>query len=180
MPDFGRKGKSLGGPVSPARLPAVKRLPKTRSCFCCGASNPLGFQFELASAGDEVETRFAFKPEYCGFPNVVHGGLITAALDELMAWAVGVAAGQFAYAAELNVRFLKPVAPGVEVLGRGRLIENKRGRIFLPEARILSADGGTVLAHSTGKFMPLPAGAQREMQAEFIGDAAFLFRAAPL
>jgi acyl-coenzyme A thioesterase PaaI-like protein len=153
----------------------VKQLPKTRSCFCCGESNPLGFRFDLAQSGDVVETRFSFKPEYCGFPGVVHGGLITAALDELMAWAVGISAGRFAYAAEINVRFLQPVAPGVSVLGRGRLVENKRNRLFLPEAEILSDDGAVIHAASTGKFLPLPDAAERKLRSEFIGDADFLF-----
>lgn len=152
----------------------MKKLPRTRSCFCCGVDNPLGFRFDLLRTQDAVETRFQFRPEYCGFPGVVHGGLVTAALDELMAWAVGVCAGQFAYAAELNVRFLRPIQPGVEMIGRGELAETRRGRLFLPKARILALDGA-LHARAEGKFLPLPPAEQEAMRAEFVDDAGELF-----
>lgn len=155
---------------------AVKKLPPTRSCFCCGTENPIGLRFDLIETQGAVETRFQFKPEHCGFPGVVHGGLVTAALDELMAWAVGVSTGQFAYAAALEVRFVKPVAPGVELMGLGAVGEESRpGRLYKPWAEIRSAEG-LVLARGEGRFMPLPPEAQEAMKAEFVGDASELFR----
>ena len=147
----------------------MQTLPQTRSCYVCGLQNPLGFQLDLTEDQQRVETRFRFKPEHCGFPGVVHGGQITTILDELMAWAVGVSTRQFAYCAELSVRFVRPIAPGVEIIGRGELLENKRGRLFLVSARLLNASD-ELFAEANGKFLPLPAEGQRAMRSEFIED----------
>src|SRR5262245_50445488 len=84
---------------------AMQSLPRSRSCFCCGKDNPLGFGFELQSDGRVVEARLKFRREHVGFRQVVHGGLIATVLDEIMAWACGVGANTFAFCAEMSVRY---------------------------------------------------------------------------
>jgi uncharacterized protein (TIGR00369 family) len=147
----------------------MQALPQTRGCFVCGAYNPVGFKLELTENQQRVESQFQFKPEHCGFPEVVHGGLITTILDETMAWTVGVCAQKFAYCAELTVRFLRPIAPGTDMVARGEMIENKRGRLFLVRAEIVNLQGD-LMAEASGKFLPLPEEGQRSMRAEFIQD----------
>lgn len=144
-------------------------LPHTRSCYVCGLQNGLGFRLDLTEENQVVESRFQFKPEHCGFPEVVHGGQITTILDEMMAWAIGVSTKRFAYCAELNVRFVRPVSPGIDVIARGKLVENKRGRLYFAEAQILGADGD-LMAEAHGKFLPLPESGQKAMRLEFLED----------
>ena len=86
-----------------------------------------------------------------------------------MAWTVGVCAQKFAYCAELTVRFLRPIAPGTDMVARGEMIENKRGRLFLVRAEIVNLQGD-LMAEASGKFLPLPEEGQRSMRAEFIQD----------
>lgn len=147
----------------------MQPLPQTRSCFVCGVHNPVGFKLALTQDQQRVESRFQFRAEHCGFPGVVHGGLITTILDESMAWAVGVSAGKFAYCAELTVRFLRPIAPDVNMIAHGEVVENKRGRLFLVRAEITNQQGD-LMAEATGKFLPLPEDGQRSMRSEFVGD----------
>jgi hypothetical protein len=59
----------------------------------------------LLSDGRCVEVPVQFRDEHCGFTGVVHGGLLSTVLDEVMAWVIGVNTRSFAFAAELNVRF---------------------------------------------------------------------------
>ena len=101
-----------------------------------------------------VETRFRFRREYVGFRRVIHGGLVATVLDEMMAWACGVGAQTFAYCGELNVRFLRPAQPDEEVVARGELLENKRGRLLLCRAELRNSDG-ELLAEATGKYLPI-------------------------
>ena len=89
----------------------MQALPRTKSCFVCGESNPLGLRLAFAHEQWRVSTRFQFRPEHVGFKQTIHGGLIATVLDEAMVWACGVGAGQFAYSAEMTVRYLKPVRP---------------------------------------------------------------------
>jgi len=144
-------------------------LPHTFGCFVCGVRNPHGLRLDLLSDFRVVESRFQFRPEHCGFHGTVHGGLITTVLDEAMAWVIGVQARRFAYCAELNTRFLSPAAPGVDLLARAEVVENKRGKLYLTRSELRDADG-RILAEATGKYLPLPMAKQVEFLADFAED----------
>lgn len=132
----------------------MKELPHSRSCFVCGAHNPIGLNLRFFTDGKIVQTRFTPAPIHSGFINVTHGGLLATLLDEIMVWACGVATRHFSYCAEMNVRFLSPGRPGQEIIARGWLEENKRGRLFLAAGELVSPDGRPV-ATGTGKYMPV-------------------------
>jgi uncharacterized protein (TIGR00369 family) len=135
----------------------------------CGIDNPTGLRLTLRSDGRTVEVPVQFRGEQCGFTGVVHGGLLTTVLDEVMAWVIGVNTRSFAFAAELNVRFLRSVAPGVPMKVRAELTADRRGRLFLTRGEVLGQDG-VIHAEATGKFLPIPAGRQRAMLADFAVD----------
>lgn len=145
----------------------MERMPQTRTCFCCGVENPLGLALAIDGSPSRVETRFVFKELHVGFPNVVHGGLISTVLDEIMAWGCGTATGRFAYCAELTVRFLAPCAPGRPVVAIGTVTENRRGRIFECRGE-LRDDDGKLLAEGSGKYIPLPREQQEQLRGEFV------------
>lgn len=146
-----------------------KDLPVTRGCFVCGVANPSGLGLTLTSDGRTVEVAVRFRPEHCGFSGVVHGGLLSTVLDEVMAWVIGVNTRSFAFAAELNVRFLRSVTPGCEMKVRAELTDNRRGRLFLTRGEVVGPDG-VVHAEASGKFLPIPAERQAAMLADFAVD----------
>lgn len=156
---------------------AMQRLPNTRSCYVCGVENPLGLQlgFHADEAGTAAETRFSFRPEFAGFRDTVHGGAIATVLDEVMVWAIGVAAGKFVYCAELTVRYVRPTPTGAEVVARGEVTENKRGRLFLARGELRDA-AGQLLAEATGKYLPVPGSVTAEVLADFLGEPPASFR----
>ena len=147
----------------------MRELPHTHSCFVCGESNPLGLRLRFETDGRIVRTRFRPRPEHNGFKKVVHGGLIATVLDEIMVWAVAVPTRQFAYCAELNVRFLKPLPPGEEAIVTAELTANRKGRILEARAGMRSAAGQT-FAEATGKYLPIKAADTAEMAADLVGD----------
>lgn len=146
----------------------MEKLPNTRGCFCCGLENDAGLHLQVFTDRRIVETRFSFRPEFCGFRNTIHGGITATVLDEIMAWACGVGAKTFAYCAELNVRYLQPVAPATEIVARGELVENRR-RLLLCKAELRDS-AGTLLAEATGKYMPLRGPLHEAMLADFLED----------
>jgi acyl-coenzyme A thioesterase PaaI-like protein len=95
--------------------------------------------------------------------------LLSTVLDEVMAWVIGVNTRSFAFAAELNVRFARPVSPGIEMKVRAELTEHRRGRLFLTRGEVVGPDG-VVHAEATGKFLPIPAERQAGMLADFAVD----------
>ena len=157
----------------------MNALPNTRSCYVCGLENPLGLKlgFHADDARTAAETRFRFRPEFAGFRDTVHGGAIATVLDEVMVWAIGVAVGQFVYCAELTVRYQRPARPGAEVVARGEVTENRRGRLFITHGELRDAEGH-LLAEATGKYLPVPTAMGEQVLEDFIGEVpAFLQRA---
>jgi uncharacterized protein (TIGR00369 family) len=163
---------STVGPATDLRYHEPMRpLPHTKSCFVCGAENPIGFKLRFESDGTLVRTTFIPRREHAGFKATVHGGVLSTLLDEIMVWACAVGTGKFSYCAELTVRFLKPAVPGVEIIAEARMTANRKNRLF--EARgELKDPGGKVLAVATGKFMPIDPKFLLEMAGDFVGDPA--------
>lgn len=120
-----------------------------------------------------VTAKFRPCPEHIGFKGVVHGGITATVLDEIMVWACVVATKKFAYCAELNVRYLKPLAPDLEVTVTSELVADRRGRIFEAKATVLNA-AGEPLVQATGKYMPIREADAALMMADFIGDASWV------
>lgn len=150
----------------------MRPLPNTRSCFVCGSANPIGLRLHFHTDGGLVEARFTPRPEHVGFKGVVHGGLLATVLDELMVWACAVATGRFAFCAELNVRFVRSIAPGMEVTLRGRLTANRKNRLFEARSEALLADGREA-ARATGKYMPIPESETRQILADLADGAGW-------
>lgn len=158
---------------------SMNALPNTRSCYVCGIENPIGLRlgFQSDDARTVAETRFSFRPEFAGFRDTVHGGAIATVLDEVMVWAIGVAAKQFVYCAELTVRYQRPARPGAELVARGEVTEDRRGRLFIARGELRDASG-QLLAESTGKYLPVPAAVGAQVLEDFVGEVPeFLQRA---
>ena len=147
----------------------MKQLPHTHSCFVCGESNKFGLNLRFEADGNIVRTRFTPRPEHIGFKQVVHGGIAATLLDEIMVWACAVQTKQFAYCAELTVRFLSPLRPGQEVFATGELIANRRNKIFEAKGEIKDRDG-KLLASATGKYLPIKAVELADMATDFVGN----------
>ena len=131
----------------------MQALPHTRSCFVCGESNPIGLRLRFETDGRLVQTRFRPRPEHIGFKHVVHGGLLATLLDEIMVWACAVSTKQFAFCAELKVRFLQPARPDEEFLAIAELPADRR-RLFHAKAELRNSRN-KLLATATGKYVPL-------------------------
>jgi hypothetical protein len=85
--------------------------PDYQRCFGCGAENKLGLQLNLYERAGAGISRWEPRPEYANFWGIVHGGVLTVALDELAGTAAWLAfrrrGGQqpFVVSVEYTVRF---------------------------------------------------------------------------
>lgn len=125
-------------------------------CFACGKQNPQGLHLQFAEEGEEYVTRFTPEPWQQGYPGIMHGGLISTLLDEVMGrylWQKGITAPTV----ELTVRFRRPVPIQESVEVRGRIVEQK-GRKFEMEARLILHSSGEVAATAIGKFLQIKEG----------------------
>jgi acyl-coenzyme A thioesterase PaaI-like protein len=157
----------------------MRPLPHTRSCFVCGEANAIGLNLRFETDGRIVQARFRPRPEHAGFRGVVHGGLIATVLDETMVWACAVPTRQFAFCAELCVRFRTPLRPDEEVLVSGELAANRKNRI-LDASAVMRTQAGVVIAEATGKYLPIKTPDVAEMMSDLVGDSRWLVSPGPL
>jgi uncharacterized protein (TIGR00369 family) len=129
----------------------------------------MGLNLRSETDGRIVHMHFVPRPEHIGFAKTVHGGIVATVLDEVMVWACAVQTKRFAFCAELNVRYLRPVQPNAPALAVAELVANRRGRLFEAKAE-WRAQSGQVLAAATGKYLPIKEGDATELTSDFVGD----------
>lgn len=120
-------------------------------CFVCGKGNPKGLQvsFSLARDGRSLRGTFTPRREHEGWQGIVHGGIISALMDEAMV-KLSAMLGMPAVSAEIAVRFKAPAAAGDELIVTASIGRETR-RIV--EARATVERGHVVIGEATGKLM---------------------------
>jgi len=120
-------------------------------CFGCGHANPIGLHLDdFALDGDRLTASFTPRPEFAGFADTLHGGIVATALDESSAWAAMVTHRVLVFTATLDIRYRSVASATATYLMRSG-VEERRGR-RLRIAAEMTTDGRTV-AESTGLFV---------------------------
>jgi uncharacterized protein (TIGR00369 family) len=127
------------------------RFEDDRYCYLCGPENPIGLRVKPNKADGRCEIRWMPEREYQGFRNILHGGIISALLDEAMAHAVLTVAPGAATVA-LSVCFRKPARTDREVHVRAR-VEERRGRLVRASAVLVQE--GEERASAEARFVAL-------------------------
>lgn len=126
-------------------------LRDNKRCFVCGPLNEAGLRVDFAidRQAKAIEATFVPPDIYQGFEQIVHGGILSALLDEAMAkltFAIGIPA----VTAEMTIKFKKAAAPGDQLIVTGRIIKETR-RII--EAEAVIHRGPVVIAEAAGKLL---------------------------
>jgi hypothetical protein len=94
------------------RIEKVKA--RYEGCFGCGRANAIGLQLDgFQSDGTVVTASFVPREEYRGFDGILHGGIVAAALDEVLGWTAILLHGSMAVTAKLELRYRPKAAAGV-------------------------------------------------------------------
>jgi uncharacterized protein (TIGR00369 family) len=127
----------------------------SRMCLVCGVENRLGLQgrFFVLENG-ELAGVFRPRTEHQSYPGRLHGGVVSAILDETIGRAINVAdTHTWGVTVEFTVRFRKPVPLEGEVKVVGRITRDS-SRIFEGTGEIV-LDDGTVAAEGRGKYLKM-------------------------
>ncbi len=109
------------------------------NCYVCGSDNPNGLHVDFRQDGpDGCRADYTARAEHCGWPGIVHGGLLFTLMDEALAWAL-VYAGLRGVTARGDVRFCAPAAVGREMIVTAQLGQRRRA-LVRARAEIRSAD----------------------------------------
>ena len=134
-------------------------------CFACGTLNEQGLHLELHLELRRSWVELELDRRFEGWDGIIHGGIVSTILDEVMAWAL-VAEDNWGLTARMNVVFKAPVHVGQPIRADGWITDARR-RIVDTEARLVDRDSGTLLATATGVYMAADAKRKRELQARY-------------
>jgi acyl-coenzyme A thioesterase PaaI-like protein len=125
-------------------------------CFGCGRLNEHGLHLNLVPDPEGYGVRAAFVPPARteGYTGMVHGGIITTVLDEVMAWSL-YRHGVWAVTGSLTTRYRKPIILGEATTAIGYLVRD-RGRAIEMRGEIRRDADGVLLADATATFIRVP------------------------
>jgi acyl-coenzyme A thioesterase PaaI-like protein len=119
-----------------------------------GKRNPIAPPIRMWKAGSgEVRGEVIFSPTYAGPPDSVHGGIIAAVFDEILAMS-NVISGKAGFTGTLTIKYRKktPLNTPIELWGMN-VRQDGRKQLCRGEMRV----NGEVTASAEGLFICAPA-----------------------
>jgi acyl-coenzyme A thioesterase PaaI-like protein len=131
------------------------KQPNSKMCFICGLKNPVGLHLHIYETETGlVESTYTAPEHFQGYPGVLHGGIVSAILDELCGrsqMGSNPLEPRFMFTARLEVKYRKnvPIGKPLKIVGkagksRGKTAEAWAG-IYDPETDELLAEGNALL-----------------------------------
>jgi uncharacterized protein (TIGR00369 family) len=119
------------------------------NCFVCGNLNDYGLKVDFFYDKGIARAEYVAGEKFQGYKDILHGGIISALLDEVMIKAV-IARGILVVTAGIQVKFIKPVKIGEKLFLEGR-VTGEQKKIFTAEGTVRNSKG-EIVAAGKGKF----------------------------
>ncbi len=120
-------------------------------CFGCGPGNDQGLKMEFYGNKDHVYSDVTVPEHMVGWHGVVHGGITSTMLDEIMSWAAIFLTRKFILTKNMTVTYHKPVMIGDALRAESRILEKNGDREIVMTGEIFNSRG-ELSASSKGVF----------------------------
>ncbi|MFH1176114.1 MAG: PaaI family thioesterase [Acidobacteriota bacterium] len=135
-----------------------RRFPNYPDCPVCGDHevNPvtLGVRWSWDDESQRVIGCFTPDRRHTGYAGRLHGGVLSALMDECLAWACAKERASFCITGELTMRFKLPALLGEEIALSGWVV-TARGPYVRAAGETRGPDG-RLIATAVGTFRALP------------------------
>ncbi len=128
------------------------------NCFACGTLNAGGLGLVLHVEPGRSWCDVTLDSRFEGWERLIHGGIVSTILDEVMAWAL-VGEDNWGVTARMAVNFRRPILVGMPIHAEGWITESRR-RVVDTAGHIVEPSTGVELATATGVYVA--AGAKRK------------------
>ncbi len=139
-------------------MPRIKQ-PNSSMCFICGRQNPVGLRLSIYQTdSDTVESSYTAPAHFQGYPGVLHGGIVSAIIDEISGRAhmgLDPDSPRFMFTAKLEIKYRRnvPIGKPLRIVGRaGRT----RGKTAEAWAGIYDAETNELLAEGNALHVDVP------------------------
>lgn len=120
-------------------------------CFACSPINEVGLRIRFEMRDGVCIGWYTPTADHVGYDDVVHGGLLFTALDDVMAnWLY--LQGRRGHTGRAAVRYRKPAAVGRRLRLEGRAV-SERGRVVRLDSTAVDEQSGDIIAESEATFM---------------------------
>ncbi|OPX18255.1 hypothetical protein BXT86_02035 [candidate division WOR-3 bacterium 4484_100] len=119
-------------------------------CFVCGKENENGLRLEIVETENGVKSKVVLPKWTQGYNRIVHGGIVCAILDEMVAWAAK-SKGHKSATVDLKVRLKKAMFVEREYLATGQ-ISSVKNRLVLARSEIRDKKD-TLIAQAEAKLL---------------------------
>jgi len=127
----------------------VKAIQRYGNCFVCGDKNQIGLKLDFYEKDGKAVAEFTPTKEFEGYKNILHGGILSTLLDEVMIKSI-LAKEILTVTSQIEVKFKKPAIIGEKLTIEGE-VTGERGRLILTEGKVVK-ENGAVVAEAKGKF----------------------------
>jgi len=121
-------------------------------CFVCGPKNPIGLKLDFTFNGKTISTQFAPQKEHQGYMNIVHGGIISTLLDEVMV-KLAIEMDMPAVTAHMDIRLRKAVNVGEKITFIAEMVRDTRKTIEIYAKAVIADD--ILVADAKGKLIKI-------------------------
>lgn len=153
-------------------MKVISKQANCKMCYICGMDNPAGLKAQFYNMEDgSVMTKFRYKEEHQSFPQRVHGGLISAMLDELAFRAYWVKdTTMLGVTLSMETKFRKPVPYDVDLIGKGIIIKDT-SKLYVADVSLLDIDGN-ILSGGEVRYLKMPV--EKIAKADFHEEVCYM------
>jgi len=133
--------------------PGFIKIPNTKdnTCFGCGAANPNGLQMEFYGGSSMVYSELKVRDYMAGWNGVIHGGILSAMLDEVMGWGAIFLTERFILTRSMTITYHKPTFIHENLRAEAEVDTRVSEREVIMKGRIINSKG-EVSVSSVGSF----------------------------
>ncbi len=135
------------------KLKVLKKQNNSAECVVCGMSNPMSLKTQTYELENDIIVGITTGANFHqSYPHRMHGGLITALLDEVIGRTINIVEpNAFGVTASIEVQFKKPVPLDEQIKVVGKLTRNT-SRLFEAEG-FIESESGEILATAHAKYI---------------------------
>ena len=120
-------------------------------CFACGPANDCGLKMKFFTDETAVFSWLVIPAHHRGWDRLIHGGITSTILDEIMSWAAIYLLKKVILTKKMTVEFLHPVYVGSQLRAEGRIKARTGPREAVMEEFVYNSSN-VLCARSEGRY----------------------------